>query len=133
MPDGVLLELPYMSPKNLAPEAVYEYLYNRVGHRKPIANQVYTGSKNTRYTEVLHDFSVKVNELDNVKLDKLVERGMKYIAIKKTMVRALDVASKSTLLELVAQDGITAIFIVTRDNDSEPVDIKTFVYSIVNK
>jgi hypothetical protein len=129
MPDGVLMELPYLSPETSAPEASYEYLYNRVGHKKPIANQVYTGSNNTKYTQALHDFSLRVNNLDSALLESLVSNGLKYLAVKDSMNNVLETVSSSESLVLIANDGTTSIFKAKDGLGPKSVDIKTFVYS----
>ncbi|WED22000.1 hypothetical protein L3Q72_00870 [Vibrio sp. JC009] len=127
--DGVLMELPYHSPKTATPEAVYEYLYNRVAHKKPIANQVYTGSNNTKYLDDIHDFSEAVNNLDDQLLNNLVVGGLRYLAVKKDMDEVIEVIERSEVFGLVSSDERTNVYAVKEQAKLPSVSIQYFVFS----
>jgi hypothetical protein len=118
-PDGLLLELPYFSPVTSTIEDGYLYTYNRIAHKKPIVNLIYGGSNNVEHRGAIHNFSLKVNTLNERVLKSLVNSGIKYIAVKNHMPKINELLEKTAIVNKVGNDGITSIYKVRVEDNSE--------------
>ncbi|MEZ9464550.1 hypothetical protein [Vibrio splendidus] len=130
--EGILIEIPYLSPLDSTPESNYPYLLNRVYHHKILGNQVYYGSNNTKYTNALDRLSGKINHLDEIFLEELILSGAAYFAVSSSMPKVERVLRMSNKLENVSEDDAVVIFKVKNKFLSSNSDIREFLNKVMD-
>lgn len=130
--NGILIEVPYLSPIESPPEDNYMYLFHRIYHQKKLANQIYHGSNNTKYTEDLDRLSKNINSLTNDFLDHLILSGVDYFAVSHDMYQVEKVLRRSQKIEVVYVGQHVTTFKVKEQFSSVDTDVYEFLHKAFN-
>ncbi|EOD80119.1 hypothetical protein D515_00689 [Grimontia indica] len=131
--NGILVEVPYLSPKKSPPEQSYPYLFNRLFHKKILANQIYTGSNNKKYIDDLDSLSESINQLDEGFLNKLITNGVKYFAVEDNYSQTKLTLDNSRDVELIAEEKGVSIYVVKGEKSVKENNINRFLLNMFSQ
>jgi len=128
-PEGLVLELPVLSPITDSQEKTYAYFYNRTKHGFPIANIWYPGPSNQEFSRTLDSHAKYLNELSPEAIDDLKTTGVRYIAVDKMKVDDTNLR-ESSQARLITETCEKSIFEIIVDEDFGTEDFpEHFLYN----